>query len=239
MGAPKFRSGYAKEAKMSTEEEKYYWLLRKYARLLAPFYDTVTSFISNLRDKVVDFTEAPDRSIVLDVATGTGKQAFAFAKKGHEVVGIDLSKHMLKVAVKKNKYANVRFQVADATKLPFEDNRFDVSCVSFALHDMILTIREKTLKEMRRVTKTNGKIIIVDYGLPKNRIARFFVFNFVRLYEPYYPEFIKSDLAGLLKNTGIEMKREVPVLSGAARIMKGTPQAVSGVKNKREGNIAQ
>jgi len=230
---------YLENAKISAEEKKYYKLLKLYARLLAPFYDTVTAILSNLRDKVVDFTNAPVKSRILDVATGTGKQAFAFAKKGHEVVGIDLSKHMLKVAVKKNKYENVRFQVADATKLPFEDNRFDVSCVSFALHDMILTVREKTLKEMRRVTKTNGTIIIVDYGLPKNRIGRFFVFNFVRLYEPYYPEFIKSDLAGLLKNTGIEIKRDVPVLSGVARIMKGTPRVASGVKNKREENIAQ
>ena len=241
MGEFEFRSRYAKDTKleMSREEEKYYRLLRMYARFLAPFYDAVTLFISNLRDKVVDFTEAPARSLILDVATGTGKQAFAFAKKGFEVVGIDLSEHMLNVAVKKNTYANVRFQIADATKLPFEDNCFDVSCVSFALHDMILTIREKALREMRRVTKTNGTMSIVDYGLPKKKIRKFFVFNFVRLYEPYYTEFIKSDLLGLLENTGIEIKRDVPVIFGAARIIKGSPRAASGVKNKREEKIAQ
>ena len=239
MCEPKEQSRYSENAEISTKEKEYYKLIKLYARLLAPFYDTVTAILSKLRDKVVDFTNAPVESRILDVATGTGKQAFAFAKKGYDIIGIDLSKDMLKIAYRKNMYKNAEFQLADATKLPFKDNSFDVSCVSFALHDMILTIREKTLKEMRRVTKTNGTIIIVDYNLPKDKIGKFFVFNFVRLYEPYYPEFIKSDLAGLLKNTGIEIKRDIPVLLGAARIIKGTPQAASGVKNKRRENIAQ
>src|SRR4030042_2238358 len=102
---------------------------------------------SRVRDKVVNFTNVRNGSKILDVATGTGKQAFAFAKKGYDVIGIDLSEAMLKVANKKNKYENVKFEVADATNLPFEDNGFDVSCISFALHDMIPSIREKALKE--------------------------------------------------------------------------------------------
>ena len=64
---------------------------------------------------------------------------------------------MLRVANQKNKYENARFTAADATSVPFEDNHFDVACVSFALHDMPLTIREKVLKEMVRVTKSRGR----------------------------------------------------------------------------------
>lgn len=105
------------------EEEKYYILLRKYARILAPFYDAVFGSLSlgsesTLRDKVVDSTDAKNGSRILDVATGTGRQAFAFAKRGYDVVGIDLSEDMLKVANKKNKYENVKFEIADATNLP-------------------------------------------------------------------------------------------------------------------------
>lgn len=62
----------------------------------------------------MSFTNARYGAKILDVATGTGKQAFAFAKKGYDVIGIDLSEEMLKVADKKNKYENVRFEVADA-----------------------------------------------------------------------------------------------------------------------------
>ena len=159
----------------------------------------------------------------MDVATGTGKQAFAFAKRGYDVIGIDLSEAMLKVANKKNKFGNLKFEVADATNLRFEDNSFDISCMSFALHDMPLSIREKALQEMVRVTKTRGMIVIVDYALPKkNKISRFLIFHFVNLYEgKYYSNFVKSDLETLLRKTGIEIKEELPVLLGAGKILKG------------------
>ena len=210
------------EGQMVDEEKEYYSLIRKVFDILAPFYDIVTMPFSRIRDQLVNFTDARKGSKILDIATGTGKQAFAFAKQGHEVIGIDLSEAMLKVANKKNRYGNVRFEVADATNLPFEDNSFDVSCVSFGLHDMPLTIREKALKEMVRVTKRKGMIVIVDYALPKNKVGRFLIYHFVKLYEgKYYSKFIKSDLEALLGRTGIKVEEELPVLLGAGKILKG------------------
>ncbi len=130
---------------ITEEEQEYYQLVKKVFAILAPFYDAVTSPFSCLRDKVVSFTNAKNGSKILDIATGTGQQAFAFAKKGYEVVGIDFSEAMLNVAKKKNKHRNARFEIADATSLPFEDNSFDVSSVSLALHEIPLSIREKVL----------------------------------------------------------------------------------------------
>jgi len=207
---------------MIDEEKEYYSLVKKVFDILAPFYDIVTIPFSKIRDKVVNFTDAKNGSKILDIATGTGKQAFAFAKKGCDVIGVDLSEAMLKVASKKNRCGNVRFEVADATNLPFEENSFDISCMSFALHDMPLTIREKALKEMVRVTKTKGMIVMVDYALPKENIGRFLIYHFVNLYEgKYYASFIKSELYELLRRTGIEIKEELPVLLGAGKILKG------------------
>ena len=208
---------------MIDEEKEYYSLVKRVFDILAPFYDIVTMPFSGVRDKVVNFADARNGSKILDIATGTGKQAFAFAKKGFDVVGIDLSEAMLKVANKKNKYENVKFEVGDATNLPFEDEGFDVTSMSFALHDMPLTIREKALKEMVRVTKTKGMVVIVDYALPKNKIGRFLIYHFVNLYEGiYYSAFIKSDLQALLGKTGVEIKGELPVLLGAGKILKGS-----------------
>lgn len=209
-------------AELRDEEKEYYSLVKRVFQILAPFYDIVALPLSGLRDRVVDFTNPKNGSMILDVATGTGKQAFAFAKRGYEVSGIDLSEAMLKVANKNNKYKNVKFQVADATNLPFESKRFDVACISFALHDMSLTIREKVLKDLVRVTRPEGMIVIVDYALPKNRIGRFLTYHFVRLYEgEYYSRFIRSDLAALLVESGIEIKEELRVLLGAGRVLKG------------------
>ena len=129
----------------------------------------------------------------------------------------------LKLAkVQKNKYKNVKFEVADATNISYENNYFDVSCISFGLHEMPLTIREKVLEEMVRVTKPKGVIIIVDYALPKNKIGKYLVYQFVRSYESrYYPEFIKSDIKALIRKCGIEIENELPVLLEAGRILKG------------------
>ncbi len=204
------------------EEKEYYSLVKRVFDILAPFYDIVTLPISRIRDKVANFTDARSGSKILDVGTGTGKQAFAFAKRGHKVTGIDLSEAMLNVGKKKNKHEDVKFEIADATHLPFENNSFDVSCASFALHDMLSTIREKALKEMARVTKPEGKIVIVDYALPEKKVCRFIIYHFVKLYEgKYYLEFIKSDLNALLMKSGVEIKEELPVLLGAGRILKG------------------
>lgn len=223
---PREKINKRRNCKKIDAEEKYYSWLKKTARILAPFYDVVFASLSlglesRLRNKVADFTNARSGSRILDVGTGTGRQAFAFAKKGYYVIGIDLSEDMLKIAHTKNKYENAKFEIADATNLPFEDNSFDVSCVSFALHDMLSTIREKALKEMARVTKPKGTIVIVDYALPKNKISRSLIYHFVKLWETYYPDFIKTDLEGLFKKSGIEIKEELPVLLGAGRIVKG------------------
>lgn len=208
--------------KLTDEEKEYYLLVKKAFALLAPFYDIITIPFSSVRDRVVNFTNAQKGSKILDVATETGKQAFAFAKRDYEVIGIDLSEAMLNVAKKKNKFKNVKFEVADATNLLFEDNSFDVSAVSFALHDMPLSIREKVLTEMVRVTKPQGIIVIADYDLPRNKIGRFLVCHFVALYEAeYYKTFIRSDIETLLHKNRIKIVNRAMVMHGVGRILKG------------------
>lgn len=206
------------------DEKEYYSLTRKVFGILAPFYDIITLPVSGLREGVVDVADPKKGSKILDVATGTGKQAFAFARRGYEVVGVDLTDSMLDVAKKNNRYGNnLKFEVADATRLRFRNGSFDVSCVSFALHDMPSKVREKVVKEMVRVTKPNGTVMVVDYALPKrNAIWRFLVYHFVRLYERlYYAEFVKSDFTALLGKCGIGVEREIPAIFGAVRILKG------------------
>ena len=204
------------------EEKEYYALTKKAFDFLAPFYNIMTLPLIRVRNQVVDFANAGKGSTVLDVATGTGQQAFAFAKRGHDVIGVDLTESMLEIARKNNKDGFVKFETADATHLRFETNSFDVACVSFALHDMPPNIREKVLQEMVRVTKPNGIIVIVDYDLPSNKISRALIYHFITLYEgEYYKKFIVSDLDSLLGKTGINVTERVSVLLGTGRILKG------------------
>jgi len=202
--------------------EDYYPYIKKFFGRWASVYDVIDLFISGIREKVVEVTNPESGSKILDVCTGTGKQAFAFGKRGYDVLGIDLSEDMLNVATKKNKYNNIKFKVADATDIPFEDNYFNASCISFALHDMPIEIRESVLAEVTRVTKPKGNIVIVDYILPENKISRFLIYHFVRFYESrYYPEFIESDFKVLLGKYRIRKEIEIPVMFGCAKILKG------------------
>ena len=203
-------------------ESDYYPYIKKHFSVLAPFYDLIVVLLFRLRKKVVTLANPKKSAVVLDAATGTGNQAFAFAKKGCIVTGIDLSEDMLHVANKKSKYPNVKFQIADAANLPFKDNYFDISCISFALHEMPHAIRKKTLTELARVTKPNGSILVVDYALPKNKVGGHLVYSLCKFYESkYYPEFIKKNMKSLLEKSGFRIEKELTAFWGAGIILKG------------------
>jgi ubiquinone/menaquinone biosynthesis C-methylase UbiE len=209
-----------------SEEKEYYALTKRAFDFLAPFYNIMTLPLNHVRNQVVAIANMSRGSKVLDVATGTGQQAFAFAKHGHDVTGVDLTESMLAIARKHNENGFVKFEVGDATHLRFEDNTFDISCISFALHDMPLTIRKKVLREMVRVTRPKGIILIIEYDLPHNKISRTLIYRFVTLYESeYYKQFIGSDLDTLLHKMGIEVVERIPIVFGAGRMLKG-------IKNK-------
>jgi demethylmenaquinone methyltransferase/2-methoxy-6-polyprenyl-1,4-benzoquinol methylase len=180
--------------------------------------------------------DLPRGARLLDVATGTGQQAFAFAEKASEVVGIDLSEEMLRIAGRKNRFPNVSFKLADAAELPFENQSFDAACVSFALHEMPSSVRERVVREMARVTRPGGSITIVDYGLPKSPIASTLAFHIVKLYESeHYADFVKSDWRALLKSAGVEVSDARPALRGMARVMTGRRTAsVARVRHDSE-----
>ncbi|NMX21127.1 hypothetical protein C5S30_01535 [ANME-1 cluster archaeon GoMg4] len=103
-------------------DESYYRYTRGWFWKWAPFYNFIALPLTGIRNKVADMIDSKAKIKILDICSGTGTQAFAFAKRGYEVVGLDLSREMLKIAEKKNEYEDVRFVVADATKMPFEND---------------------------------------------------------------------------------------------------------------------
>jgi len=211
------------------EERAYYSLNRRVYAKFAPFYDLVVMPLRRLRRQVVQIAGADPTSKVLDVATGTGAQAAAFAEQCREVVGIDLSPAMLRVARRKHQRPNLTFLEADATELPFDDARFDVSCISFALHEMPASVRDRVVREMARVTRRGGTVVVVDYALPANRAARALVYRLVKLYErDHYADFVRSDVQALLRGAGIDPQEERAALLGAARVVTGFNVAAAG-----------
>jgi ubiquinone/menaquinone biosynthesis C-methylase UbiE len=204
------------------EEREYYAHNNRIYAAFAHFYDFVVLPFRHLRRKVAALVEANATSRVLDVATGTGAQAREFARTAGEVVGIDLSDAMLRVARKKSRASNLRFQRADATELPFNDSTFDIACISFALHEMPAPIRTRAIAEMARVTKTRGIVIVIDHGRPGGPFGCL-LFRILKLFEPkYYPEFVNSDLRPLVEASPLRVTIECQLLHGAARVLIAT-----------------
>ncbi|MEA3254531.1 MAG: methyltransferase domain-containing protein [Candidatus Altiarchaeota archaeon] len=184
---------------------------------MAPIYDLFTLPVSGVRSKVVDLVDAKKGSRILDVCTGTGQQAFAFGRGGYTVVGIDLSEDMLKIAGRKNRYKNVGFRVADASRMPFEDKCFDVSCISFGLHDMPYEVRGRVLDEMKRVSE---RVVIIDYNIPKNKLRRWLHVSITSLYESkYYRDFAGRDIKDLLRQHDLEVIKESSGLIDFVKIL--------------------
>jgi ubiquinone/menaquinone biosynthesis C-methylase UbiE len=203
-----------------TEDREY---IKSFFREHAGIYDIASMPLAGVRKKATDMVNAHNGAKVLDVATGTGKQAFAFARKGFQVTGIDFSEEMLQIARRKNKYPGVKLENGDATNLPYANDHFDITCISYALHDMPPSFRGQVLAEMVRVTRPAGTIMVIDYTLPRFFIIKQIAHAFIKSFESkYYPDFIKNDLPALMEKSGIRIKEERGVLFGTGRIIKGS-----------------
>lgn len=201
--------------------EDYQAYLRRWFDRLAPHYDRLELVLSKVRPVVVELAAPRKGSRILDTATGTGRQALAFARLGYEVLGIDLSERMVEVARGNNLYSNARFETKDATAIPFSDGSFDICCISFALHDMPRPMREAVLEEMSRVTSPGGTIVIADYELPGGPLHRFFVRFITPFYEnKYVPDYFRYDLEGRLRDMGLDVVEKRSILKGLGKVLK-------------------
>ncbi|GAA2624994.1 demethylmenaquinone methyltransferase [Dactylosporangium fulvum] len=105
---------------------------------------------------------------VLDLGAGTGVSTFELAKSGAFAVGVDLSIGMLQAGHAKR--PTVSLLAGDALALPFADETFDAVTISFALRNVSDT--EAALREMARVTKPGGRLVVCEFSHPTWRPFR-------------------------------------------------------------------
>lgn len=111
--------------------------------------------------------------IVLDLAVGTGDSAKEILRKGVKVIGVDISFEMLRVARKKKRIPLIPV-TASGYSLPFKENTFDAVTCAFGIRNMHQT--EVALKEIFRVLKNHGRIIILEFSLPENLFRKPYLF---------------------------------------------------------------
>ncbi len=156
---------------------------------IAPSYDLLNHLLSLNIDRfwrwrttrlVPPVAGAP----ILDLCTGTGDLALAYdraAARQAPVIGADFCHEMLVLAGRKAQRrgaaGRVRFLEADAQRLPFPDNAFQITTVAFGLRNV--TDTDRGLAEMVRVTRPGGKVAILEFSRPRHWL-------FGRLYRFYF-----------------------------------------------------
>ena len=140
---------------------------------VASKYDRANDLLSfgqthRWRIKVRDAVAPKPGQSVLDLAAGTGSSSIALNLDGVRVVASDFSQGML--AEGRKRHPELEFVYADATNLPFAANEFDATTISFGLRNVVDV--EKALREMFRVTKPGGRVVICDFSRVQNSLLR-------------------------------------------------------------------
>jgi demethylmenaquinone methyltransferase/2-methoxy-6-polyprenyl-1,4-benzoquinol methylase len=149
--------------------------LKELFNRIAKHYDLLNRLLSlgmdqRWRKKAVESLSLKDRAKIIDIASGTGDLAIKMSQKVKDpnIIGIDISLDMLKIA--KNKVAKkrlgqmIRFIKADVRKLPFKDKSFDLSTIAFGIRN--IKEKEVVFKEIKRVLKQNKEIMILEFFPP-------------------------------------------------------------------------
>ena len=149
---------------------------------IAPTYDRLNHIMSlNIdrmwRRRVMRIVRRSKASKIMDIATGTGDLAIAMAKRMEraEILGIDLSEEMLAVARSKVNRLGLERRITllkgDAESLTMvADGVMDVATVAFGVRNF--ENLEGGLAEIYRTLKAGGKLVVLEFSIPRNRLVR-------------------------------------------------------------------
>ncbi|MBP2674335.1 MAG: menaquinone biosynthesis methyltransferase [Deltaproteobacteria bacterium] len=180
----------------------------------------------------------------LDLATGTADMALEIVRqKGTEasVAGADLSVEMMRIGIAKCRKAgpgvDVSFVRAPAESLPFRDAAFDSACIAFGIRNVVE--RELGLKEMCRVVRPGGRVVVLEFSVPKGGVlGALYRFYFTRVlpriggivsrreaYE-YLPDSVLSfpeppEFEGMMRAAGCASVTRRPLTFGIATLYVG------------------
>lgn len=211
-------------------------------------YDFLNHFLSLgidfiWRRKFVNQLSRSGPRSVLDVATGTGDLAILITKLKTELVtGIDIAANMLAIAkeksIQKQLQDRVTFAEGDAENIPFPDETFDAVTVAFGVRNY--ENLDKGLSEMKRVLKSGGVMMILEFSHPGSFpwkqlyhfYSRFIIPFFGKIISgdskayTYLPESVAAfpsgnDFLEILKRNGIKNASQRPLTFGIATIYSG------------------
>jgi len=166
---------------------------------------------------------APERGEkILDLCSGTGRVASWIAQSvGNEgeVVGMDISKGMIEVAMNRCKGLGKVFFLQKDVTTPWEyQNYFNGIFASFAMHELPGSKRLEILKESYLALKENGRMVIGDFNSQVSGKGKTISLIFFKLFERENLDFFSFDQNEMLRKVGFKEIRTFPVLSNILQI---------------------
>ncbi len=164
-------------ASLQSPETKRRYVRRLFATI-ADRYDLITILLSGGRDRkwkdrLVAMAGVSQGARALDLACGTGDIAFRLAAGGADVVGMDLTLHMLELAELKRAGGGAegaRFVAGDMMSLPFASGAFDIVTTGYGIRNV--PVIAPALAEILRVLKPGGVFLSLDFNRPANPLVR-------------------------------------------------------------------
>ncbi|MEJ2635318.1 MAG: bifunctional demethylmenaquinone methyltransferase/2-methoxy-6-polyprenyl-1,4-benzoquinol methylase UbiE [Calditrichia bacterium] len=217
---------------------------------IAQRYDLLNRLLS-LRQDVAwrnklaeNLTDVRDQKI-LDLATGTADvllSLFHQTDKADAAAGIDMSDRMLRIGREKIQKNGLSHAIAlfpgDAMHIPFRNNSFDAVTIAFGIRNVLDVNR--SLREMYRTLKPGGRVLILEFSLPANRLIRQLYLFYFRNILPRIGGVISGDsyayrylnrtvetfpygeaFCELLRDAGFQNVRTIPLTFGIASIYRG------------------
>ena len=168
------------------------------------------------RIKTVEFANLATGEQVLDLCCGSGKLipyiSPYVAPNGH-ITAVDICESAIRIARKKTKNQSITLHLASATHLPFRTSFFDKCFISMGLHHMSKQDRCLTLREVCRVLKTGGSLIVAEYNLPKKALSRLMAYAFIKTDKSgeAYKMVTSGSLLKEIEIAGLRINRREPI----------------------------
>jgi len=162
---------------------------------------------AELERQIVRFVAPKGDERALDSGTGTGALAFALAPHVRDVVGVDVVPELLEQARKRAaQVPNATFVEGDAIALPFGYGEFDLAGTLRTFHH--LARPELAMAELTRVTRSGGRLLVVDQIAPVDPLAAVELNRFEQARDPTHTRTLADvDLRGLFESNGLVLLR--------------------------------
>lgn len=196
------------------------------------------------RNKMLKHLPNKESINALDLATGTGDVALTLVKdqRVKKITGLDLSKGMIDVGIakvkKKKLEKKIFLMLGDGVNIPTGDAAFDLTTISFGIRNF--SDPQKSLHDIHRVLKKDGRLMIMEFSIPTNFIVRnvyFFYFrhllpfigNIVSKHKDAYTYLNKSvedfpygeKFLGMMRTAGFQNLKMIPLTFGIATLYIG------------------